>query len=558
MLGAHRGQRCEVGGIAIHGEDALADDQRPRMIASRALQDGAQRVGVVVTVRLAPAPGQAGPGMQTGVRKLIEDDHVAFRYDGGNDTEIRMVTRAEHACGLRLLELGEVVLERLVKRVRAHHEARSQGATAQLGERLFRGLDHRRMLGQTQVVVRSESDVPSTVQVERSRSRASWSDGAQRCPTGGCRELPFGILPEALHERQGVARTPKEAQRRSRTRLTATDEAPKTKTMAIDVESRTSPAAAEWTVGRALALFEQPFFDLLRQAHEVHRAHFDPAEVQLSQLLSIKTGGCSEDCAYCPQASRYDDPSGREALMAIEDVVVRARRAKEQGATRFCMGAAWRSPKKDDLAVVVEMVKRVKALGLETCATLGMLDAEQARSLRDAGLDYYNHNIDTDPSYYGEIITTRRFADRIETLGHVRESGMKVCCGGIVGMGESRRQRAGMLVALANLPEPPESVPINRLVQVEGTPLHGTEALDPFEFVRTIAVARIAMPRSRVRLSAGREDMTDELQALCFFAGANSIFYGEKLLTTPNPESGRDASLFERLGLRPTQVDVES
>ena len=314
----------------------------------------------------------------------------------------------------------------------------------------------------------------------------------------------------------------------------------------------TRPAGSDWSTGRIVALFDLPFFELLHRAHEVHRAHFDPADVQLSQLLSIKTGGCPEDCAYCPQASRYDDKNNREPLMAVEDVVERAKRAKAQGASRFCMGAAWRSPKDEDLDRVLEMVRQVKALGLETCATLGMLKADQASALKDAGLDYYNHNIDSDPSFYQEIITTRQFTDRIDTLHHVRDAGMKVCCGGIVGMGESRRHRAGMLAALASMPEPPESVPINLLVQVEGTPLHGTEALDPFEFVRTIAAARITMPSSRVRLSAGRENMSDELQALCFYAGANSIFYGEKLLTTPNPESDRDAQLFERLGLVPT------
>jgi len=319
--------------------------------------------------------------------------------------------------------------------------------------------------------------------------------------------------------------------------------------MTTHVEAAPAPPAAAWTSGRVLELFGLPFFDLLHRAHEAHRRHWDPRDVQLSQLLSIKTGGCPEDCAYCPQASRYDDPETREALMDVDVVVARAQRAKAQGASRFCMGAAWRSPKDKDLGRVAEMVRRVKELGLETCATLGMLKAEQAQALKDAGLDYYNHNIDSDPSYYAEIITTRNFSDRIDTLAHVRDAGMKVCCGGIVGMGESRRHRAGMLATLASMPEPPESVPINLLVQVEGTPLHGTDALDPFEFVRTIAAARITMPSSRVRLSAGRENMSDELQAMCFYAGANSIFYGEKLLTTPNPESDRDAALFERLGL---------
>lgn len=305
---------------------------------------------------------------------------------------------------------------------------------------------------------------------------------------------------------------------------------------------------------QVLQWFDLPFFDLLHEAHQVHRTHWDPADVQLSQLLSIKTGGCPEDCAYCPQASRYDDPNQRQGLMELETVVERAKAAKARGATRFCMGAAWRSPKDRDLEKVAAMVREVKALGLETCATLGMLKSEQAQTLAEAGLDYYNHNIDSDPDFYSSIITTRDFGDRIETLHHVRDAGMKVCCGGIVGMGESRRQRAGMLLALASMPEPPQSVPINRLVQVPGTPLHGTEELDPFEFVRTIAVARILLPKSRVRLSAGRESMSDELQALCFFAGANSIFYGETLLTTPNPGPDRDASLFERLGIRGSEA----
>ncbi|MGF1509894.1 MAG: biotin synthase BioB [Myxococcota bacterium] len=305
-------------------------------------------------------------------------------------------------------------------------------------------------------------------------------------------------------------------------------------------------------LARAMALFELPFMDLVFQAQSVHRAHFDPNEVQLSQLLSIKTGGCPEDCHYCPQASRYDDASRRQPLMELEEVVQQAKAARERGATRFCMGAAWRSPKDEDLEKVAAMVEAVKALGMETCATLGMLRSEQAKRLADAGLDYYNHNIDTDPSYYQKIIGTRRFSDRVETLEHVQNAGMKVCCGGIVGMGESRRHRAGMLTTLAEMPHPPESVPINLLVQVEGTPLHGTNPLDPLEFVRTIAVARILMPKSRVRLSAGRESMSDELQALCFLAGANSIFYGEQLLTTPNPGRDRDRALFERLGLTAT------
>lgn len=309
------------------------------------------------------------------------------------------------------------------------------------------------------------------------------------------------------------------------------------------------------TVGQALALFEKPLFALLHEAHSIHKTHWDPQEVQLSQLLSIKTGGCPEDCNYCPQASRYDDPENRQPLMAVEAVLEAAKAAKARGATRFCMGAAWRSPKNEDLKRVADMVREVKELGLETCATLGMLDDEQASTLAEAGLDYYNHNIDSDPEYYQSIISTRNFGDRIETLKHIRNSGMKVCCGGIVGMGESRVQRAGMLVALAQLPKPPESVPINRLVQVKGTPLYGTQEMDPFEFVKTIAVARILMPKSRVRLSAGRETMNDELQAMCLYAGANSIFYGEQLLTTPNPEAERDRALFERLDLRSAAAD---
>ena len=305
----------------------------------------------------------------------------------------------------------------------------------------------------------------------------------------------------------------------------------------------------------ALELFELPLFELLHRAHEVHREHWDPQEVQLSQLLSIKTGGCPEDCGYCPQASRYDDSSQRQPLMDVQSVVEAAQAAKARGATRFCMGAAWRSPDNKNLERVAAMVREVKALGLETCVTLGMLEAEQASALAEAGLDYYNHNIDSDPEFYTSIISTRTFADRIDTLQHVRGAGMKVCCGGIVGMGESRTQRAGMLVTLAQMPSPPESVPINQLVQVPGTPLYGTPELDPFEFVRTIAVARILMPQSRVRLSAGRESMDDALQAMCLYAGANSIFYGEKLLTTPNPEADRDKALFQRLGLKSAPVE---
>ncbi|HJU07548.1 MAG TPA: biotin synthase BioB [Rhodanobacteraceae bacterium] len=312
----------------------------------------------------------------------------------------------------------------------------------------------------------------------------------------------------------------------------------------------------DWRRDELLALFALPFNDLLARAHAVHRAHHEPNAVQVSTLLSIKTGGCPEDCAYCPQAARYHTGVQAEKLMELDAVLERARAARDAGATRFCMGAAWRSPKDRDIPKVAAMIREVRALGMETCATLGMLSSSQARALKDAGLDYYNHNLDTAPEFYGEIIHTREYHDRLDTLEHVRAAGMKTCCGGIVGMGESREQRAGLLQTLANLPEHPQSVPINRLVQVEGTPLHGTALLDPLEFVRTIAVARIAMPKSVVRLSAGRAEMSDELQALCFFAGANSIFYGEKLLTTGNPDVGHDRELFERLGLKPMPVDL--
>jgi biotin synthase len=327
-----------------------------------------------------------------------------------------------------------------------------------------------------------------------------------------------------------------------------------TQTHTVSVESlRRAPlpdAAGPWRVDAVEALLALPLLDLLLQAQQVHRAHFDANQVQLSTLLSIKTGGCPEDCAYCPQSAHFDTDVEAGKLMPLAEVVQAARAAQAQGATRFCMGAAWRSPKARDLEQVGAMVREVKALGLETCMTLGMLEAEQARALKDAGLDYYNHNLDSAPEFYGRIIGTRRYQDRLDTLGHVRAAGIRVCCGGIVGMGESRRERAGLIAQLANLDPYPESVPINNLVQVEGTPLAGTEPLDPFEFVRTIAAARITMPRARVRLSAGREQMDDALQALCFMAGANSIFYGERLLTTANPQAARDRQLFERLGLR--------
>ena len=305
----------------------------------------------------------------------------------------------------------------------------------------------------------------------------------------------------------------------------------------------------DWSLDEVLGLFASPFADLLFEAQTVHRRHFAPNAVQLSTLLSIKTGACPEDCAYCPQSARYSTGLKTEPLMDLAAVTAAAREARAQGATRFCMGAAWRAPKDRDLDKVVEMVGAVKALGLETCLTAGMLAPQQAQRLAAAGLDYYNHNLDTSPEYYGQVITTRRYEDRLETLDSVRAAGVKVCCGGIVGMGESRADRAGLLRTLANLPEHPESVPINNLVQVEGTPLDGTPRLDPLEFVRTLAVARILMPKSYVRLSAGRSEMSDELQALCFLAGANSIFYGEKLLTTENPQNERDRALFARLGL---------
>jgi biotin synthase len=307
----------------------------------------------------------------------------------------------------------------------------------------------------------------------------------------------------------------------------------------------------DWTAEEVGALYAQPFNDLLHAAQTVHRRHFDPNEIQVSTLLSIKTGGCPEDCAYCPQSVRYHTGVEREELMSAGDVVARARAARDAGATRFCMGAAYRSPKDKQLESIAEMVREIRALGLETCATLGMLTQQQAKTLKDAGLDYYNHNLDTSERFYGEIITTRTYQDRLDTLEAVRAAGMHVCCGGIVGMGETRRDRIDFLQRLATLPEHPQSVPINELVQVEGTPLAGTARLDPLEFVRTIAVARILMPRSHVRLSAGRTEMSDELQALCFLAGANSIFYGEKLLTTGNPDTEHDQRLFERLGLRP-------
>jgi biotin synthase len=305
----------------------------------------------------------------------------------------------------------------------------------------------------------------------------------------------------------------------------------------------------DWTRDEVRALFDLPFPELIFRAQSVHRQNFDPAAVQISTLLSIKTGGCPEDCAYCPQSARYDTGVRAEKLMALEAVLAEARAAKSAGASRFCMGAAWREPKDRDLESVCAMVAGVKSLGLETCATLGMLTELQARRLKDSGLDYYNHNLDTSPEFYGEIITTRTYQDRLETLDHVRAAGIHVCCGGIVGMGETREDRIGMIATLASLPAHPESVPINMLVRVAGTPLVGEQNLDAIEFVRTVAAARITMPRSVVRLSAGREDMSEETQALCFLAGANSIFYGPKLLTTPNSGRDRDRELMDRLGL---------
>ena len=307
----------------------------------------------------------------------------------------------------------------------------------------------------------------------------------------------------------------------------------------------------DWSRDEIRALFALPFPELIFRAQSLHRAHFDPTEVQISTLLSIKTGGCPEDCAYCPQSVHYETGVRAEKLMETDAVLAEARAARAAGASRFCMGAAWREPKDRDLDKVCAMVEGVRALGLETCATLGMLTPAQAKRLKAAGLDYYNHNLDTSPEYYGEIITTRTYQERLDTLANVRDAGIHVCCGGIVGMGEDVEDRVGMIATLANLPVHPESVPINLLVQVAGTPLATGRTLDPIDFVRTIAVARIAMPKSVVRLSAGREDMSDETQALCFLAGANSIFYGPKLLTTANPGRDRDQRLMDRLGLVP-------
>ncbi|MFZ5601243.1 MAG: biotin synthase BioB [Pseudomonadota bacterium] len=310
----------------------------------------------------------------------------------------------------------------------------------------------------------------------------------------------------------------------------------------------------DWTIKEIEALFQLPFNDLMFQAQTVHRQNHDPNAVQISTLLSIKTGACPEDCKYCSQSGHYNTGLEKEKLLEIQKVVTEAKIAKEKGASRFCMGAAWRSPREKDMPYVLEMVKQVKSLGMETCMTLGMLDKNQAQSLADAGLDYYNHNLDTSPEHYNSIITTRTYQDRLDTLSNVREAGMKVCCGGILGMGESQRDRAGLLRQLANLPEHPESVPINMLVKIEGTPLENVDDLEPFDFIRTVAVARILMPKSFVRLSAGREQMNEQMQAMCFLAGANSIFYGERLLTTSNPEASKDMQLFNKLGIRPLEL----
>jgi biotin synthase len=313
----------------------------------------------------------------------------------------------------------------------------------------------------------------------------------------------------------------------------------------------------DWSRDEILRLFDLPFNDLLFQAQTIHRQNFNPNEVQLSTLLSIKTGACPEDCKYCPQSARYDTGLEKEKLMQIEQVLEAAKAAKASGSSRFCMGAAWRSPHDRDIPAIEAMIREVKALGLETCMTLGMLSETQADKLSEAGLDYYNHNLDTSKEFYGDIITTRTYQDRLDTLANVRNSGMKVCSGGIVGMGEEQKDRAGLLMGLANLPKHPDSVPINMLVKVAGTPMESEEDLDPFEFIRTIAVARILMPKSYVRLSAGREEMNEQMQAMAFMAGANSIFYCDKLLTTPNPKANSDMQLLKRLGINPEKSAVE-
>ena len=319
------------------------------------------------------------------------------------------------------------------------------------------------------------------------------------------------------------------------------------------VEKTTLSVRHDWSKAETLELIQQPFNDLIFNAQQTHRLNFDPNKVQLSTLMNIKTGGCPEDCAYCPQSAHYKTGVGAEKIASVEEVVSQAKAAKNKGATRFCMGAAWRQPKKSDLEKVVPMVKAVKEMQLETCLTLGMLTLEQARTLKASGLDYYNHNIDTSPEYYSQIISTRDYRERLTTLEHVRNAGINVCCGGIIGMGEAQKDRAGLLLTLANMPNHPESVPINMLVKVEGTPLDDVETADPIEFIRTIAAARIMMPKSYIRLSAGRNSMSDETQALCYLAGANSIFYGEKLLTTDNPQLIEDRLLLKRLGIQPNK-----
>ena len=319
------------------------------------------------------------------------------------------------------------------------------------------------------------------------------------------------------------------------------------------VEKTTLSVRHDWSKAETLELLQQPFNDLIFNAQQTHRLNFDPNKFQLSTLMNIKTGGCPEDCAYCPQSAHYKTGVGAEKIASVEEVVSQAKAAKNKGATRFCMGAAWRQPKKGDLEKVVPMVKAVKEMQLETCLTLGMLTLEQARTLKASGLDYYNHNIDTSPEYYSKIISTRDYKERLTTLEHVRNAGINVCCGGIIGMGEAQKDRAGLLLTLANMPNHPESVPINMLVKVEGTPLDDVETADPIEFIRTIAAARIMMPKSYIRLSAGRNSMSDETQALCYLAGANSIFYGEKLLTTDNPQLIEDRLLLKRLGIQPNK-----
>ncbi|EMD1716316.1 MULTISPECIES: biotin synthase BioB [Providencia] len=312
----------------------------------------------------------------------------------------------------------------------------------------------------------------------------------------------------------------------------------------------------KWTTKQANELFSMPFFELLFQAQQVHRQHFDPQQVQVSTLLSIKTGACPEDCKYCAQSARYKTGLETERLMEVQQVLESAKKAKQAGSTRFCMGAAWRNPRERDMPYLEMMVREVKSLGMETCMTLGMIDDSQAHRLAEAGLDYYNHNLDTSPEYYGNIITTRTYQDRLDTLDNVRNAGIKVCSGGILGLGEKISDRAALLVQLANLPKPPESVPINMLMKMEGTPMADNEDVDPFDFIRTIAVARIMMPTSYVRLSAGREYMNEQTQALCFMAGANSVFYGCKLLTAPNPNENKDISLFKKLNINPERIEV--